>query len=172
MVESREDRGKLAQKNYKKILRLKNPNVLIVSATPDQDMKDHWDYKVSGRKKDIKNNFFYDVENRLCIILEIKNVNGEYGSLFGKADDLVFQIAGKNDNLYEDDNIKEIEFIEIPRLKLVGYYLLNVDVEQYVSNKNIGVNKLFSSIREYDCDDVLTAVPIDELYKFGKIIRL
>lgn len=171
MIESRKNKGVLAQRQYTKIIRIKNPDLKIFRASADQDINEHWEYMIGGRKKDIKNNFFSDIENRLCIILELRNVNGIDGSLFGKADDMVFQIAGENEYTADEDNLKNIEFLEVPRLDLIEYHK-EYTTNNMVIDRKYGVNNLFKSIRNYESLDLLTAVLVDDIVKLGNIIRL
>ena len=156
----------IAQKCWKIIIANTVPDK-IIPATPEEDRKQHWDYMLNGRKKDIKNNYFYDYKNRVCVVFELWTVNGENGSLFGMADDLVFQISGES-SVHDIDNIR---FLEIPRLSCVQYHI-NKTSCRMVDNKIYAVNHCFKSEREYECNDLLTAIPVDDIINLGKIIKL
>ena len=84
------------------------------------------------------------------------------------ADDMVFQISGES-STHDIDNIR---FLEIPRLSCVQYHIDKTSC-RIVDNKIYAVNHYFNSEREYkNCNDLLTAVPVDDIINLGKIIKL
>lgn len=66
----------------------------VIYSTPNEDMKKHWDVKIDGDKYDVKGlkkigrtGKFYNEDHH---VLEIKNVKGETGWLYGEADFFAF----------------------------------------------------------------------------------
>jgi len=68
----------------------------VVFATPEQDMREHWDLMVGKEKIDVKAlrklNRSDEQTNEDFHWVEIKNVNGDFGWLYGEADIFAFEL--------------------------------------------------------------------------------
>jgi hypothetical protein len=68
----------------------------VVFATPEQDMREHWDLMVGKEKIDVKAlrklNRSDKHTNEDFHWVEIKNVNGDFGWLYGEADIFAFEL--------------------------------------------------------------------------------
>lgn len=83
----------------------------VVWATPHENINDHWDVQIDGKKYDVKSvkrlNRHDPRPDHLRNWLEFKNVHGEQGWMYGKADFIAFETPDG--------------FIIVDRLKLVDY---------------------------------------------------
>lgn len=74
-----------------------SPDV-ITYPTREQDMFEHWDICVDGKKIDVKGrkkiNRFDNNPQDEYHFLEIKNVRGNVGWCYGKSDVIAFQVSG------------------------------------------------------------------------------
>lgn len=115
--------GKKTEDNFKKLF------LQTIDATKEEDIKEHWDVKVLLNDKEVK----IDVKsikklNRYDVVynenfhwVELKNVRGEDGWLYGDSDLIAFEI--------------EEYFILVGRLKLKRF------IEKKVKNKEITYSK-------------------------------
>ena len=86
-------RGNNAEDNFKKLY------PVIKRATKEEDIIEHWDVEVTINEKNvkvdvkaIKNESRFDIEpNENFHWVEIKNVNGDTGWLYGKSDLIAFE---------------------------------------------------------------------------------
>lgn len=172
MSMTEKDKGKIAEKCWLIIKTNTNPDKNFVRATREQDVNEHWDFLYHGKRVDVKNNFFYDYRKRLCVVVELWNCYGNDGSLFGKADDLAFQISGDS----SVNDLDNIAFVQIDRLKLIEYHKKLTSTE-LMSDMKYSTNKLYrsknKSDRGYKNNDILTAIPVDDIINLGcEIIKL
>lgn len=81
--------GKKTEKKFASLF--KNP----IFASKEEDINEHWDVKIDGVKYDVKGIKHIKRQdifpNQNYHIIEIKNVNGDLGWLYGKADYFVFE---------------------------------------------------------------------------------
>ena len=74
---------------------LKEKQGCIMSVANNQeDMKEHWDVMYNGRKVDVKGMkglIRYDPLNENYHHVELRNINGQLGWLFGNADEFAFE---------------------------------------------------------------------------------
>jgi DNA-binding Lrp family transcriptional regulator len=81
--------GQKAEQRFAELLN--NPTF----STPEQDMKEHWDVESDGKRYDVKAMKKWKRENpeptdRMHYV-ELRNVHGELGWLYGEADYIVFE---------------------------------------------------------------------------------
>jgi hypothetical protein len=117
--------GKETEKNFKKLF------LETIDATKEQDIKEHWDIKVLLDEKEVK----IDVKsikklNRYDVVynenfhwVELKNVNGDHGWLYGDSDLIAFEI--------------EEYFILVGRLKLKKFIESKVKDQEITNSKTI-----------------------------------
>jgi len=111
--------GKEAEETFVELAKTRNYSV--TKATLQQDRMEHWDYELS---KTINNNFFkrkIDVKamkkiNRSdegptdrMFLIELNNVGGGKGWLYGQADGFAFQLTNGFILIPKDDLIKQVE---------------------------------------------------------------
>jgi len=86
------DAGKLKELEFCKLFSDDD----VVLATPEQDMKEHWDVMIRGTKYDVKGikkvNRNDNEGNEDIHWLEIKNVNKQTGWAYGGADRFAFEV--------------------------------------------------------------------------------
>jgi hypothetical protein len=100
--------------------------VLYNKASRDEDMFEHWDYRIEAKdidwKIDLKGmkriNSKDTVVDDSLLLIELNNVNGDMGWVYGKADYIVFLIRGA--------------FLFVKREKIVEYLEKNIDLDQEV----------------------------------------
>lgn len=73
------------------------PSDILKYPTREQDMFEHWDISVDGKKIDVKgrkkiNRFDSNPQDQYHF-LEIKNVRGNTGWCYGKSDSIAFQVS-------------------------------------------------------------------------------
>ena len=83
------DVGQKAEQRFAQLLN--NPTF----STPEQDMEEHWDVESDGKRYDVKAMKKWKRENpeptdRMHYV-ELRNVHGELGWLYGEADYIVFE---------------------------------------------------------------------------------
>lgn len=81
--------GQRAEQRFAQLLH--NPQF----STPDQDMKEHWDVESYGKKYDVKamkkwKRADAEATDRMHFV-ELRNVHGDLGWLYGEADYIVFE---------------------------------------------------------------------------------
>ena len=77
-------RGKEAEKEYASIY---NENI-VEWPTEEEDMREHWDVKIGGKKIDVK---AIKKNNENIHFVEFRNVHGKKGWLYGDADGFAFE---------------------------------------------------------------------------------
>lgn len=111
------DKGKVIEQQF--IDLITKPEDVIIRPTIEQDINEHWDVDINGVKFDIKgvkkinrmdNEVNYDIH-----WIELKNVHGAAGWLYGLANYIVFET--KNNWLVVDRE-KLINFVD-EKLKLI-----------------------------------------------------
>lgn len=86
--------GTNAEHRFEDIMRQNGLDIL--HSTQEQDMYEHWDYLVSGKfrvevKARKKLRRHHDSVNDDVIYIEFKNVRGDLGWIYGKADCIAFE---------------------------------------------------------------------------------
>ena len=128
------------------------PNVVVIKATEEEDIKQHWDYSFDGVKTDIKSRRNMGMLNHgddRYTVLELVNRNGDKGWLFGEADEIAFEFT---------TSLLDC-FLIVPRLELVKYHEAHT--------KDIQVNSLGECVNKkytgFNTKFVLTGVSLAEL---------
>lgn len=127
------------------------PNRLIVPASIIENRRDHIDLWVEGLGVDVKtrkNIGMLNFGREDYTVLEVIDVYGKYGWLYGKADIIAFE--------YKDS------FIDIPRQKLVEYHLKHTR-DEIVKDINLAVNKAYC---RFGSKDLITVVPFQDILGF------
>lgn len=142
-------RGDHAEKLFVKIA--KNRGWGVVPATQSEDMREHWDFMIVKDSQRVK----VDVKSQKKIhkrdfepsdtytFVELKNVNGRQGWLYGKADMIAFEFEGY--------------FINVPRARLVKW------IDENVNDKFFSEPMPYYKFSRATRDDVLVLVPIEDL---------
>jgi len=152
--ENDEIRGTEAELLFYNIMLAKYPDAVFVFPTDDQNKFEHWDIEVNGIKYDVKDEKVLGKLNAISqeyVLLEIKNIHGYDGWLFGKADSIAFK--------YYDS------FLISPRLKLIEYNKLNTK-KILVKNIDDAIHKLYRRVKN-DRLDLITIAPVDDILKFS-----
>jgi hypothetical protein len=156
--ENDEIHGREAEILFCEIMLSINPNSVIVSSTKEQDEFEHWDFEVDGIKYDVKSEKVLgklNIVSQEYALLEIENIYGNIGWLFGKADKIAFK--------YYDS------FLISPRLKLVEYNKLH-NTRRLVKNIEDAIHQLYRRVKS-DRKDLITIVPFDNIIPFSYQIR-
>lgn len=130
----------------------KNPNVVVVKATENEDMFQHWDYSFDGVTIDIKSRRNMGMLNHggdKYTVLELVNRNGDRGWLFGEAQYIAFEFK---------TSVLDA-FLVVPRLELVKYHEANTQ-DIMVSDINDCVNKKYQG---FNTKFVITGVSLEVL---------
>lgn len=139
--------GKIKENEFVELV--KKPEHKIILPTTEQDINEHWDVSIDGVKFDIKalkkvNRSDDDVNPEIHWV-EIRNVHGNPGWLYGMADYIAFE-TDKSWLIVKRETL--IELID-DKLKMV----ITTEPELY---------KMYS---RYDRYDVLTILPTEDLRK-------
>ena len=140
--------GKKVEKDFAKLY----PKSEIIYSDKNEDINEHWDLKIDGKKYDVKGlkkimrsdpytNEFYHY-------IEIKNVNGDLGWLYGDADYFAFQT---NRYFIIVDKIKLQTFIKENVKKL---HVDNVDESLYCLYSRNGRKDVITMITTIDLCDI------------------
>ena len=145
-----------SEKKFAKICIRKNYK--ITHSTEDQDMHEHWDWKttnpstnkvslidVKGARKRCRKDENVDFS---ITWLEIKNVNGEKGSLLGLADYIAFEQVG--------------HFLIVRRENLRGWLKKKIINKKIVNNPE---DALYRYYKRSDRKDIITLVNIEDIVK-------
>ena len=139
--------GKIVEQGF--IDLVVKPNHNVVRPTDQQDINEHWDVEIDGVKFDIKGfkkiNRVDDQVNYDIHWVELKNVNGDSGWLYGLADYIAFEIKD--------------EWLIVKREKLVSFV---DDVLQLVMVDKPELYKMYSRYGRYD---VITLIQTEDLEK-------
>lgn len=139
--------GKIKENEFVELV--KKPEHKIILPTTEQDINEHWDVSIDGVKFDIKalkkvNRSDDDVNPEIHWV-EIRNVHGNPGWLYGMADYIAFE-TDKSWLIVKRETL--IELID-DKLKMV----ITTEPELY---------KMYSRYGRYD---VLTILPTEDLRK-------
>ena len=118
----------------------------------EQNIEDHIDFFVDGVSVDVKGDRHLD-----CIWLELRNVNGKYGWLKGKAKYIVMDIKEMNGFVFflRKDLLRYADqFKERTASKEDYYKLLKGNTVERQQTKNLLFRYIFSS-RHYDSKNAL-----------------
>lgn len=141
--------GKLVEQGF--IDLVVKPEHKVVRPTTEQDIEEHWDVEINGAKFDIKgakkvnrgdDNINYDIH-----WVELKNVNGDPGWLYGLADYIVFE--------------KKDEWLVVNRKKLLTF------VDDNLKFVMVNQPELYKMYTRYGRYDVITLVPTADLDKIA-----
>ena len=154
--------GEKAELDFIKAVKAKNIDVVVVKATEEQDMFQHWDYSFDGVTIDIKSRRNIGILNAngdKYTVLELVNRNGDKGWLFGDAQYIAFEFT---------TNVLDA-FLVIPRIELVKYHEAHTQ-DIIVNDMNDCIHKKYSNTI---CEFVLTGVPLEEIQKLSgtKLIK-
>lgn len=96
-----------------------NPNSKIVKATKEQDMFDHIDYFVDGISYDVKSLKKVSARdqntNENIVWVELKNVRGNKGWLYGKCDRIAFELNKSFALVDREDLVRVVEKLIIDK---------------------------------------------------------
>lgn len=131
-------------------------NIIYTKSSIDTDIYDHIDYyckfddktftiDIKSAKKFLNNDYDYTKLLEDWVWVELKNVNGYNGWLFGKANYIVLVF------------LSELWFIN--RHKLVTFIKNNVNMK-YVTNKNDAMYNLYKRLRR---NDLLTLIQLKDI---------
>ncbi len=134
-----------------------NPGDTIIWATPTQDIKEHWEFQTNDFKFDVKsakkeNRYDNDPDENIHWI-ELINVNGDTGSLYGLANYFAFEI---------DDY-----WLVVEKFKLQKF--IAVKCEKKIICKRPKLYQLYTRNGKKDC--ITLAKTIDLILISNEIIR-
>lgn len=139
----------------------------IETSTPQQDMKDHYDKIINGVKYDIKgirkigrNDPFF---NEHYHWVELRNVHGKRGSLYGKADCFAFEL---NEYWIIVDKVKLQNFVAD---KVTKEYVTNPDEALYCFYRREGRLDTLTLVKTIDL--ILIADKIINKCESNKIVH-
>ena len=134
-------RGKKAEKEYASIY---NENI-VDWPTEKEDIKEHWDVKIGGKKIDVK---AIKKSDENIHFIEFRNVQGKKGWLYGDADGFAFET--------------EDYWIEVKKMDLQDF------IHKKCIDKNIGWG-LYEMGSRPGAKDLITKVKTIDLCHIGKI---
>ena len=139
--------GKIVEQEF--IDLVVKPEHNVIRPTDEQDINEHWDVEIDGIKFDIKGvkkvNRTDDQVNYDIHWVELKNVNGDPGWLYGLANYIVFEI--KN------------EWLVVDRKKLENY------IDDTLKLVMVDKPELYKMYSRYGRYDVITLVKTEDLEK-------
>jgi len=154
-------KGKQVEEELKELLKLRNYK--IVDASPEQDMTEHWDFlmyendsrksikvDVKGLKRASRDD---DYTQEDFHFIELQNVNGDTGWLFGKANMIAFE------------TFRYWVFVEIGDLK--SFIKKVLDKNNPVDNVH---DCLYKPYRRKDRRDIITKVKTIDLMGIHSLI--
>lgn len=126
---------------------LKKPNHIILYPTNEEDINEHWDVSVNNIKIDIKGlrkikRNDHEVNDTIHWI-ELENVLGKPGWLYGKADYIAFELLDS--------------WLLVKRYKLIE--LINNKLKIEISN----TPEIYKMYRRFGRYDTITLVPTSDL---------
>ena len=140
--------GNRAESEFVDAVLHRKPNTVVMKSSTDQDRNGHFDFLVNDYKVDVKARKNMGVLNhdfqKYCV-LELQDVYGKRGWLYGDADYIAFEITNF--------------FVVCPRLELVDYVEKHVK-DEFVIDSNDAINKKYT---RFGAVDIITAVPWDEI---------
>ena len=143
---SKTKKGKEVENQFIEKIKIKRPYAIIVTASTHQNRNEHWDFEINGKKIDVKSEKNTGLGNSYTI-LEIIDVYGTMGWLYGNADYIAFQSGDS--------------FIITSRKRLVDYH--------QKTTKNIKVTNLKEAInKKYSrTNDIITVIPFSDIIAFS-----
>jgi len=146
-------KGKEVEIEFSKLF---NSNKIIFSSKKD-DINGHWDVEIDGYKYDVKGvkkiNRNDDFFNEFYHYIELKNVNGKLGWLYGEADYFAFQTFKY--------------FIIVSKVKLQNFIKNNIK-KTYVKTPD---KSLYCLYKRKDRKDVITMITTIDLCVISSIIK-
>ena len=118
-----------------------------------QDRVDKYDFSISAKK--VKVQYKSSLTTEPYVWIEIKNVSGKMGSLFGKADIFIYSLPNLG------------AYIIIQRSSLVDIYEKHKNSARLVSDKKKAKHNFY---RRKGNRDIIMKIPISELENEGAII--
>ena len=89
-------KGKEKENEFVKDYKLKHEGITSKTSTKSEDINKHFDLTIDSKKYDVKGlkkiNRVDTTPNEQYHWIELKNVNGEYGWLYGEADYFAFEL--------------------------------------------------------------------------------
>jgi hypothetical protein len=143
--------GKKVEIEFSKLL----PNPIF--ATPEEDKKEHWDVKDGGIRYDVKGmkkiNRIHSEPSQHFHWVELKNVMGDHGWLYGQADYIVFEIS--------------FHWVVVKRSKLVNFIDRRVDFSMEINNKPYQIKK-YELYQRANRSDLMVLVDIIDLISISE----
>jgi len=140
--------GNRAEAEFVDAVLHRKPNTVVMKSSTDQDRNGHFDFLINNYRVDVKARKSMSVLNKdfqkYCV-LELQDVYGKRGWLYGDADYIAFEISHF--------------FIVCPRMELVEYVENNIS-DEFVVDPNAAIKKKYT---RFGGNDIITVVPWDEI---------
>lgn len=140
--------GKIKEIEFKDDFIGENKNMSFRFSDEDEDIKEHWDIEIDGYKYDVKglkkvtrNDYFYSEDFHF---IELKNVNGDNGWLFGDADYFAFETN------YYWVIVNDVRLKKLVKDKCKNKVVKNVDESLYCLYKRKGRDDLMTMFKTID----------------------
>jgi hypothetical protein len=137
--------GKIVEQGF--IDLVTKPEHTVIRPTDEQDINEHWDVEIDGVKFDIKGvkkvNRNDDEVNYDIHWIELKNVNGDPGWLYGLADYIAFEIkdewliVNREKLLNFVDNVLQLVIVDKPELYKMYSRYGRYDVITLIQTKDL-----------------------------------
>jgi hypothetical protein len=149
------ERGKQGEKEFATVIWniFKNSDIYVPSER--EDMYDHWDIS-------IKKKYFFDVKSNVdseYTWIEFRSVNGQLGSIFGKATHIAF-------------NLRMFEFLLVKRTNIIDMVERKVGDIRRVNPVRTRPNRPYILYQRENRNDLICKVPLDDLKNNGKILTI
>jgi len=155
------EEGAYAEKTFTELAKAKG--FIVEEATKEQNIKEHIDYFLKGKDKtvsvDVKARKRTSRQNKKFndewVWVEIKNVQGKNGWLYGKADFIVFE--------------RESDFILCPRKSLIG--IVNSFVRFDLAIVDRAYQAKYRLYQRYKRRDQITQIKMEEILNHKNVVK-